>query len=141
MPESSSSDTEKPKSRNASSTKAGTKRGTVHSKVNNPKKVSSPTSHTKGGSKKNKKQEDDNFAQPSTRLTVSDREKRMRKRNAEGDPSTSKDPLILKTIGDEPSAKKFKTINDEEVQKVKLNTGTLYIYRGRRPRVEFIRRY
>lgn len=29
----------------------------------------------------------------------------------------------------------------EEVIKVKLNTGMLYIYRGSRPRVEFVRRY
>jgi hypothetical protein len=29
----------------------------------------------------------------------------------------------------------------EELIKVKLNTGMLYIYRGSRPRVEFVRRY
>jgi len=30
---------------------------------------------------------------------------------------------------------------DEEVETVKMNTGTLYIYRGSHPRVEFIRRF
>lgn len=32
----------------------------------------------------------------------------------------------------------FKSDNDEEVKVVNFHTGTLYMYRGRKPRVEFI---
>jgi hypothetical protein len=40
-----------------------------------------------------------------------------------------------------PPSKKMKAGTDEEVIKVPMLTGTLYLYRGVRRRVEFIRKY
>jgi len=79
---------------------------------------------------------------------VSDRERRMRKRQALDSDALASDVSANggNTKGRANLSKKPKIAGDgetivEEVIKMKLNTGMLYIYRGSRPRVEFIRRY
>ena len=76
------------------------------------------------------------------RSKVSDREERSRRRQAMIEvekQATTKRPSNNTSIG--PS-KKVKAGSDEEVIKVQMLTGTLYLYRGGlRRRVEFIRKY
>lgn len=73
--------------------------------------------------------------------TLSAREKRLQMRREAADEGTEDEPHKAKS-------KKAKTNNTivaprdkEEVVKVKMNTGTLYLYRGSNPRAVFIRRY
>jgi hypothetical protein len=86
---------------------------------------------------------------------VSDRERRMRKRQQSLEYDAVASDISANGGGNTSarggnrgtSNKKSKTSDGdesdavEEVIKVKLNTGMLYIYRGSRPRVEFVRRY
>jgi len=86
---------------------------------------------------------------------VSDRERRMRKRQQSLEYDAVASDISANGGGNTSarggnrvtSNKKAKTGDGdesdtvEEVVKVKLNTGMLYIYRGSRPRVEFVRRY
>ena len=82
---------------------------------------------------------------------VSDRERRMRKRQ-----SLDSDVIASDLSSEQgknkgqpaeprrPTKKGKMDVGNtlvEQVIKMKLNTGMLYIYRGTRPRVEFIRRY
>ena len=75
------------------------------------------------------------------RSKASDREARSRRRQAmieeDAQTATTKRPRVAAPIG---QAKKAKGGNDGRI-KVPMLTGTLYIYRGARRRVEFIRKF
>jgi hypothetical protein len=86
----------------------------------------------------------------SNRASVSDREQRSRRRQAiiEEDTPTTTATTTTNTkrprppTAAAPPSKKVKTETDEEVIKVPMLTGTLYLYRrGLRRRAEFIRKY
>mmetsp|Transcript_15571 Transcript_15571/g.22197 ORF Transcript_15571/g.22197 Transcript_15571/m.22197 type:complete len:147 (-) Transcript_15571:164-604(-) len=89
-----------------------------------------------------------NTASTTRATNVSDRERRMRKRQA-----LDSDALASDVSANDGNTKRLASLSKkpkiagdgetivEEVIKMKLNTGMLYIYRGSRPRVEFIRRY
>jgi hypothetical protein len=86
----------------------------------------------------------------SNRLSISDREQRSRRRQAiiEEDTPTTTATTTTSTkrprppTAATPPSKKVKTETGEEVIKVPMLTGTLYLYRrGLRRRAEFIRKY
>lgn len=85
---------------------------------------------------------DSDGSSPNSMKKESSREQRSRRRQAmieDDTPATdTKSPIANCVL---PPSKKLKTGTNQEVVKVPMLTGTLFIYRGVRRRVEFIRKY
>ena len=72
---------------------------------------------------------------------LSAREKRLRlRREAAGD-AADEEQNGSKSKSGRPKNRNGSSREKEEVVKVKMNTGTLYLYRGNNPRAVFVRRY
>jgi len=72
---------------------------------------------------------------------LSAREKRLRlRREAAGD-AADEEQHGSKSKSGRPKNRNVSSREKEEVVKVKMNTGTLYLYRGNNPRAVFVRRY
>lgn len=81
------------------------------------------------------------------KFKVSDREERSRRRQqiVEEDKPGASQTVFKPSNGKhngtgQPSSKKAKTKGNEEVVKIPMRTGTLYLYRGIRRRVAFVRK-